>query len=98
MRFPAVILLTSILTQMVVLTNAGADQLFVRRVAPLLREKCLSCHGGNPDEIEGGLDLRTFDQVQAGGDSEEIAIVLGKPDLSPLFLAAKRESDDWSCR
>jgi sugar lactone lactonase YvrE/mono/diheme cytochrome c family protein len=73
-----------------------SEQLFVRRVAPLLREKCLGCHGNKPDEIEGSLDLRTLEGLLAGGDSEEASIILGKPDESPLYLASTRQSDDWS--
>ena len=99
MRFHLVTLLTMVLASSIV-PNAFADdrseELFVRRVAPLLREKCLACHGGDPDEIEGNLDLRTLEQVLAGGDSEESALVPGKPESSPLHLAAKRDSDDWS--
>ena len=37
--------------------STESEILFVRRVAPLLREKCLGCHGGDPNEIEGSLDL-----------------------------------------
>ena len=36
-----------------------AEALFVRRVAPLLREKCLACHGQDEAKLKGGLDLRT---------------------------------------
>ena len=68
-------------------TRIDSEILFVRRIAPLLREKCLGCHGNNPQEIEGSF---------AGGDSSEPSIVTGKPDKSPLYLAATRNSDDWS--
>ncbi len=100
MRSHAVIFWIAVLTLALVPIAVHAatpnEELFVRRVAPLLREKCIACHGGDPNEIEGGLDLRTLETAQAGGDSEESAIVLGKPELSPVLLAAKRESDDWS--
>ncbi len=77
-------------------TRIDSEILFVRRIAPLLREKCLGCHGNNPQEIEGSLDVRSLAGLFAGGDSSEPSIVTGKPDKSPLYLAATRNSDDWS--
>jgi len=73
-----------------------SEQLFVRRIAPLLREKCLGCHGAAPDEIEGSLDLRSFKTMMRGGDSGEPAVTLGKPEESPLLLASRRNDDNWS--
>ncbi|EKK02985.1 protein containing planctomycete cytochrome C domain protein [Rhodopirellula baltica SH28] len=73
-----------------------SEALFVRRVALLLREKCLGCHGQDPDLIEGSLDLRSFAGLEVGGDSGEGAVVPGEPELSPLYLASTRTSDDWS--
>ncbi len=74
----------------------AAEELFVRRIAPLLQEKCLACHGSNATEIEGGLDLRSQAGAQTGGDSEQPSIVNGQPLESPLYLAATREHADWS--
>ncbi len=73
-----------------------AEELFVRRISPLLQEKCLACHGNNAAEIEGGLDLRSPVGAQKGGDSEQASIVDGQPLESPLYLAATREHADWS--
>ncbi len=77
--------------------TSGEDEiLFVRRILPVLQEKCLGCHGGEPDEIKGSLDVRSLAGLLRGGDSEEPAIVAGNADQSPLYLAATRKSDDWS--
>jgi hypothetical protein len=73
-----------------------SETLFVRRIEPLLREKCLGCHGKDPEFIEGGLDLRQQATTFAGGDSGQAAVVPGKPDDSPLYLVMTRSSDDWS--
>lgn len=73
-----------------------SEILFVRRMAPLLREKCVACHGGDPDEIEGSLNLRSLKALRKGGDSGEPGIVPGRPNESPLYLAARRDHDDWS--
>ena len=72
-----------------------AERLFVRRIAPLLAEKCLACHGKDEAKIKGGLDLRTLAATLKGGDSGKPAIVAGKPDASPLYLAVTRKHDDW---
>ena len=73
-----------------------AEALFVRRIAPLFAEKCLACHGKDEAKIKGGLDMRTRASTLKGGDSEKPALVAGKPDESPLWLAVTRtHEDDW---
>jgi Protein of unknown function (DUF1549)/Protein of unknown function (DUF1553)/Planctomycete cytochrome C len=72
------------------------EQLFVRRVVPLLAEKCLGCHGVEPDKCKGGLDIRSHQALLRGGDSKQPAIVAGKAEDSPIYLAAKRTHDAWS--
>ena len=75
--------------------SQDADALFVRRVLPLLQDKCLACHGNDQAKIKGGLDLRTRAELMLGGDSDKPAIIPGKPDESPLILAALRQSEDF---
>ena len=74
---------------------ADGEALFVRRVWPLLQEKCLACHGQDPAQIKGGLDLRTPAAALRGGDSGRAAVTAGRPELSPLYLSATRTHDDW---
>ncbi len=71
------------------------EHLFVRRVAPLLHEKCLACHGQEEAKIKGGLDLRTLAGTLKGGDSGKPALVAGQPQASPFYLAITRNHDDW---
>ena len=89
----------TILTLLVPLTGtcAGveAELLFIRRLAPLFHEKCLACHGQDEAKIKGGLDLRTLAGTLRGGDSGKPAVVAGKPEASPLYLAVTRKHDDW---
>jgi mono/diheme cytochrome c family protein len=73
----------------------NAEELFVRRIAPLFHEKCLACHGKDEAKIKGGLDMRTLASTLKGGDSEEPGFIAGKPEESPLYLAVTREHDDW---
>jgi len=72
-----------------------AESLFVRRVLPLMQDKCLACHGKDEAKIKGGLDLRTLAEALAGGDSGKPAFVAGKPEQSPLYLAVTRTHADW---
>src|SRR5688572_19635016 len=76
--------------------DEAAEELFVRRIAPLLQAKCLACHGLDPKELQGNLDLRSLQAALKGGDSGSPALVAGKPEQSPLYLASTRRSDDWS--
>ena len=76
--------------------NEMSEQLFVRRIVPLLREKCLACHGDDVDSREGGLDLRSLQTVARGGDSEEPGVVPMYPDRSSVYLAVTRNDDAFS--
>jgi hypothetical protein len=58
------------------------ETLFERRIAPVLEQRCASCH--NPDKREGGLDVTSRDSLLKGGDSGA-AVVAGKLDESILL-------------
>ena len=74
---------------------ADSEELFVRRIVPLLHEKCLACHGQDAAKIKGGLDMRTRASTLKGGDSKKPGFIGGKPKESPLYLAVTRTHDDW---
>ncbi|MBX7207633.1 MAG: PSD1 and planctomycete cytochrome C domain-containing protein [Verrucomicrobiaceae bacterium] len=79
-------------------TSAADDaaQLFVRRVKPLFSEKCLGCHGKDPQKIKADYDMRTRELAFKGGESGEAAIVPGQPEKSPLYLSVTRaHEDEW---
>jgi len=69
------------------LDRAAAERLFTLHVMPLLKEKCLSCHGDDPEDVRGQFDMRTREGLLAGGESEEPALAPGEPDKSPLYQA-----------
>ena len=71
--------------------TASANRLFTLKVLPLLKEKCVACHGGDADDIKGEFDVRTREALLKGGESEEASIVPGKPDESPLYSAVMWE-------
>ncbi|MCP4817514.1 MAG: DUF1549 domain-containing protein, partial [Planctomycetaceae bacterium] len=70
--------------------------LFAFQVEPLLTTRCLACHGSDPKDIKGELDLRHVAGLLKGGESGQAAVAPGKPGQSPLYLAATRGTDDWS--
>lgn len=73
-----------------------ADQLAVLRIRPLLKERCLGCHGGDPEKIKSDYDMRTQLGLFSSGESGENPITKGSPDQSPLFHSVTRDHDDWS--
>lgn len=75
--------------------GVDAELLFAKRVLPLLKEKCVACHGLDTSNIAGGLDLRTAEALFLGGDSELPIVVPREPEASPLFLSVLRNSNRW---
>jgi mono/diheme cytochrome c family protein len=71
-------------------TGAAAAEIFLGKVGPLLKERCLSCHGDDPKKLRGGLDLRTREAMLRGGESGEPSVAPGQPEESPLYLAVTR--------
>lgn len=55
---------------------------FSKDIAPVLKAKCLSCHGG--EKRKGGLDMRTLESIVAGGDNGA-AVVPGNKEKSMLW-------------
>jgi WD40 repeat protein len=75
--------------------NACAAQSvsFVKEIAPILRDKCLTCHG--PDKAKGEYRLDTFELLQKPGGSKNAPIVGGAPERSHLFeLLTTADEDD----
>jgi mono/diheme cytochrome c family protein len=74
----------------------GADEksaaaLFSTKVGPLFKQRCLACHGEEPQKLKGGLDLRSREAMLKGGESGEPGIVPGRPDESLVYLAVTRD-------
>ncbi|MEE2613953.1 MAG: PSD1 and planctomycete cytochrome C domain-containing protein [Verrucomicrobiota bacterium] len=77
--------------------DVEADVLFARKIQPLFKVKCFTCHGDDPEKLKGDLDMRTRDGLLAGGESEKPSLVVGDAFSSPLYLAVTREhEDDWA--
>ena len=56
---------------------------FYNDIRPIFQASCHGCH--QPAKAKGEYVMTTFKQLLKGGDSEEVAIVPGKPDESHLI-------------
>ncbi|HEX6985328.1 MAG TPA: DUF1549 domain-containing protein, partial [Planctomycetaceae bacterium] len=74
--------------------DAAAERLFATKVLPLLREKCFACHGDDPQDVRGGLDLRSRAGLLAGGESGEPSVVPGDPEASVLVRAIEWDGNE----
>ena len=73
-----------------VVTAAEKPPTYEDHVLPVFREKCCSCH--NADRKAGGLDLTSYQQMMAGGNSGDV-VAGGDPDGSYLWQVASHESE-----
>lgn len=77
------------------LTVSGAalaeETFYAQRVAPILEQKCVVCHGEKKQK--GRLRLDTFAQLQRGGESGS-AVKPGAPKESELYQRVTLPADD----
>jgi uncharacterized membrane protein len=64
---------------------------FVKEIAPIIKDNCFKCHGG--EKVKGKFNLGSkktaFDQAESGK-----AILPGKPDLSKFYKSMTLAKDD----
>ena len=65
---------------------------FSREVRPILSQHCFKCHG--PDKQKGKLRLDQRESAVKAAESDEIAIVPGKPEASELLRRVTSHDDD----
>ena len=71
--------------------QARGRALYQQRIEPMLRTKCLGCHGDG-EELDGDLDLRTREAMLRGGKSGP-ALYPGDPLVSPIYQAVRRTDE-----
>jgi mono/diheme cytochrome c family protein len=71
--------------------QARGRALYQQRVEPMLRTKCLGCHGDG-EELDGDLDLRGREAMLRGGKSGP-ALVPGDPVRSAIYQAVRRTDE-----
>jgi hypothetical protein len=72
--------------------NSEQDNLFALKVEPILRKRCLKCHG--PEKQKGDYRVDDMKLLFAGGESEETAVVPGNPGDSNLIRGIILPEDD----
>ena len=70
--------------------DRAAERLFAVEIQPLLAERCLACHGNEPEAILGGLDLTSRDSMLRGGATSDQVVVPGNAGSSLLYSAIRR--------
>lgn len=68
----------------------SGDLDFATHISPILRAYCVGCH--NPDDYEGGLDLSTYESIQAGVTELEI-LAAGNAAESKIVQVLTGESE-----
>ena len=70
----------------------SAEDIFVSKVEPLLKQRCFECHS-HEGKIKGGLALDSKSGWERGGESGP-ALVPGKPEASLLMQALSHAEKD----
>ena len=75
--------------------SGSADDVdFNNDVRPILSNKCLLCHGPDPDSLQSGLRLDLPDIATAPLESGKTAVIPGKPALSDLIVRVTSDDED----
>jgi len=72
------------------------EKLFALEVWPVFAEKCLACHGDEPEKIKGGFDMRSRESMLRGGEYfAGDVLVPGEGETSYLYLTTTRTEEDY---
>ncbi|MHB8635388.1 MAG: DUF1553 domain-containing protein [Fimbriimonadaceae bacterium] len=67
---------------------------FNRDIRPILANKCLSCHGQDPEAVQGGLKLNVRASAISKLDTGHFAIVPGHPEQSEVIRRITSKDPD----
>lgn len=71
---------------------SNADEFFISKIEPLLKQRCFECHS-HEKKMKAGLTLDSKSGWEEGGDSGP-AIVVGKPEESLLIKMVRWSDED----
>ncbi len=72
-------------------TPIGDKVDFAKDIAPIIKDMCFKCHGG--EKVKGKFKLNTQAMAMAGGESGK-AILPGKPTLSKFYTSMIDKDED----
>ncbi|MGB7342918.1 MAG: PSD1 and planctomycete cytochrome C domain-containing protein [Pirellulaceae bacterium] len=68
------------------------EKLFALKVSRLFAEKCGACHGDDPEDLQGGFDMRSRESMLKGGEAfEGDVLIVGDGEKSYLHIVTTRE-------
>jgi mono/diheme cytochrome c family protein len=71
------------------------EKLFSLHVKPLFAEKCMACHGDDPEKIKSDFDMRTRESMLQGGEIfEDEVLIPGQGHKSYLYILSTRAEED----
>lgn len=72
------------------------EKLFALQLKSLFAEKCMACHGTDPDKIEGHFDMRSREAMLKGGEGYGADVLIpGKGLNSFLYVATTRSEEGY---
>jgi mono/diheme cytochrome c family protein len=71
------------------------EKLFSLHIKPLFAEKCMACHGDDPEKIKSDFDMRTRESMLQGGEIfEDEVLIPGQGHKSYLYILSTRAEED----
>ena len=72
------------------------EKLFALKVKPLFADKCMACHGDEPEKLKGGFDMRTRGAMLEGGETFGSEVMVpGMGETSYLYRLTTRSEADY---
>jgi len=71
------------------------EKLFSLHIKPLFAEKCMACHGDEPEKIKSEFDMRTRESILRGGEIfEDEVLIPSQGEKSYLYILSTRVEED----
>ena len=75
--FQAILLLTCIVSPIFAVEKfSDGEKLFALKLKPLFTQKCLACHGDEPEKIKSKFDMRSRESMIRGGEIFENEVLI----------------------